>query len=83
MELLCTPVNEGNCGRPHVIYSKENGNYVLWVNAGSPGYVVFISENHTRYVRTKLITFSISLFISMIMIFIIYEGKGTDIFFFT
>lgn len=31
-------------GRPHLVYSAANHDYVLWVNANSPGYPVFTSK---------------------------------------
>jgi hypothetical protein len=37
----------GNCGRPHIVYSSSTQTYVLWVNAGSPGYVIFTSATPT------------------------------------
>ncbi|PQE04343.1 glycoside hydrolase family 43 protein [Rutstroemia sp. NJR-2017a BBW] len=37
----------GNCGRPHIVYSAETSTYVLWVNAGVPGYVIFTSSSST------------------------------------
>jgi hypothetical protein len=37
----------GNCGRPHIVYSEQNNNYVLWVNQASPGYLLFTSNNPT------------------------------------
>ncbi|PQE24045.1 glycoside hydrolase family 43 protein [Rutstroemia sp. NJR-2017a BVV2] len=37
----------GNCGRPHIVYSAETSTYVLWVNAGVPGYVIFTSSSPT------------------------------------
>ncbi|KUJ20909.1 Arabinanase/levansucrase/invertase [Mollisia scopiformis] len=42
---LCLAPNSGNCGRPHIVYSAANNDYVLWVNAGSPGYVLFTSSS--------------------------------------
>ncbi|KAI4753143.1 Arabinanase/levansucrase/invertase [Aureobasidium sp. EXF-3400] len=35
----------GGCGRPHIVYNPNNKNYVLWANAGSPGYVVATSTS--------------------------------------
>jgi hypothetical protein len=37
----------GTCGRPHIVYSSSTKTYVLWVNAGSPGYVTFSSSTPT------------------------------------
>lgn len=37
----------GTCGRPHIIYDTTTKTYVLWVNAGSPGYVIFTSSSPT------------------------------------
>ncbi|KAM3074913.1 hypothetical protein ACMFMG_008321 [Clarireedia jacksonii] len=42
---LCA--SSGNCGRPHIVYSAETSTYVLWVNAGVPGYVIFTSSSPT------------------------------------
>ncbi|KAL9062784.1 MAG: hypothetical protein Q9157_008634 [Trypethelium eluteriae] len=42
---LCA--ESGNCGRPHIIYNEVTREYVLWVNAGSPGYVLFTSRSPT------------------------------------
>ena len=42
---LCA--ESGNCGRPHIIYNEVTRKYVLWVNAGSPGYVTFTSSSPT------------------------------------
>jgi hypothetical protein len=47
IETLCLTPLAGNCGRPHIIYSAETNDYVLWVNAGSPGYVTFSSSSPT------------------------------------
>jgi hypothetical protein len=44
---LCLAADSGNCGRPHLVYSTVNNEYVLWVNVGSPGYVIFTSSNTT------------------------------------
>ena len=44
---LCSAPLSGNCGRPHIVYSEQNKNYVLWVNQASPGYVLFTSSNPT------------------------------------
>jgi hypothetical protein len=35
----------GGCGRPHIVYNPHNKNYILWANAGSPGYVVATSTS--------------------------------------
>ncbi|ESZ93297.1 hypothetical protein SBOR_6335 [Sclerotinia borealis F-4128] len=35
----------GDCGRPHIVYSPSTSLYILWVNAGSPGYVIFTSPS--------------------------------------
>ncbi|KAH0282459.1 Arabinanase/levansucrase/invertase, partial [Aureobasidium sp. EXF-3399] len=35
----------GGCGRPHIVYNPKNKNYVLWANAGSPGYVIATSSS--------------------------------------
>jgi len=47
IQTLCSAPLSGNCGRPHVVYSAENNEYVLWVNQGAPGYVLFTSTNPT------------------------------------
>lgn len=47
IEALCLAPLSGNCGRPHIIYSAAKNDYVLWVNAGSPGYIVFTSSSPT------------------------------------
>ncbi|CZR54322.1 uncharacterized protein PAC_04206 [Phialocephala subalpina] len=47
IETLCLAPLSGNCGRPHIVYSAANNDYVLWVNAGSPGYVLFTSSSPT------------------------------------
>lgn len=47
IQTLCSAPLSGNCGRPHIVYSKQNDNYVLWVNQGSPGYLIFTSSNPT------------------------------------
>jgi Glycosyl hydrolases family 43 len=44
---LCFAPLSGNCGRPHIVYSEQNKNYVLWVNQASPGYLLFTSDNPT------------------------------------
>jgi hypothetical protein len=31
IQSLCLAPLLGNCGRPHIVYSAENNNYVLWV----------------------------------------------------
>lgn len=50
---ICTSGN-GGCGRPHIVYSEATKKYVLWVNAGSPGYVTFTSSEPTKgYVQTE------------------------------
>jgi Glycosyl hydrolases family 43 len=47
IQSLCSVPLSGNCGRPHIVYSKQNNNYVLWVNQASPGYRLFTSNNPT------------------------------------
>jgi hypothetical protein len=47
IQTLCSAPLSGNCGRPHIVYSKQNNNYVLWVNQASPGYLLFTSNNPT------------------------------------
>lgn len=47
IKTLCLAPNSGNCGRPHIVYSAVNHDYVLWVNAGAPGYVIFTSSSPT------------------------------------
>lgn len=42
---LCFGTLTGNCGRPHIVYSESTKEYVLWVNAMTPGYVVFTSSS--------------------------------------
>ena len=37
--------NIGGCGRPHIVYNTQNKQYVLWMNAGSTGYIVAISSS--------------------------------------
>ncbi|TGO06865.1 hypothetical protein BTUL_0431g00010 [Botrytis tulipae] len=37
----------GNCGRPHMLYDSARALYILWVNAGVPGYVIFTSSSPT------------------------------------
>ncbi|KAH7418159.1 glycosyl hydrolase [Cadophora sp. MPI-SDFR-AT-0126] len=45
---LCSAPLSGNCGRPHIIYSAANNNYVLWVDAQTPGYAIFTSSSPIR-----------------------------------
>jgi hypothetical protein len=45
IQTLCAAPLSGNCGRPHIVYSAKNNDYVLWVNQGIPGYVLFTSPN--------------------------------------
>ncbi|KAE8448153.1 hypothetical protein EG329_009757 [Mollisiaceae sp. DMI_Dod_QoI] len=47
IKALCLAPLSGNCGRPHIIYSAANEDYVLWVNAGAPGYIIFTSSSPT------------------------------------
>ncbi|KAN0115030.1 glycoside hydrolase family 43 protein [Hyaloscypha variabilis] len=47
IQSLCSLPLSGNCGRPHIVYSEQNANYVLWVNQASPGYLLFTSSNPT------------------------------------
>lgn len=35
----------GGYGRPHIVYNKQNKQYVLWANAGSSGYMVATSTS--------------------------------------
>ncbi|KAJ9615591.1 hypothetical protein H2200_001666 [Cladophialophora chaetospira] len=35
----------GGCGRPHIVFNDQTGTYVLWMNAGNPGYVVATSSS--------------------------------------
>jgi hypothetical protein len=35
----------GGCGRPHIVFNNRTNTYVLWMNAGSPGYVVATSNS--------------------------------------
>ncbi|TVY81392.1 hypothetical protein LSUE1_G004450 [Lachnellula suecica] len=44
---LCGGELSGNCGRPHIVYSASTKTYVLWVNAGTPGYATFTSSKST------------------------------------
>ncbi|KAK8904508.1 hypothetical protein ACHAPF_003278 [Botrytis cinerea] len=37
----------GDCGRPHMLYDPARALYILWVNAGTPGYVIFTSSSPT------------------------------------
>ncbi|CAK4031328.1 Arabinanase levansucrase invertase [Lecanosticta acicola] len=37
----------GGCGRPHIVYNPTSEQYILWANAGSPGYVVAASKSPT------------------------------------
>ncbi|KAH0344649.1 Arabinanase/levansucrase/invertase, partial [Aureobasidium melanogenum] len=37
----------GGCGRPHILYNTNTKTYVLWANAGSPGYAVATSKSPT------------------------------------
>ena len=40
------PCNDlGGCGRPHIVFNNKTGGYVLWMNAGNPGYVVATSSS--------------------------------------
>lgn len=32
-------------GRPHIVYNAKTKKYVLWVNLGSDGYVVYTSDS--------------------------------------
>ncbi|CZS90148.1 uncharacterized protein RAG0_01306 [Rhynchosporium agropyri] len=41
---LCGAFLSGNCGRPHIIHSAVNNEYVLWVDAKTPGYAIFTSN---------------------------------------
>ncbi|KAL5326988.1 hypothetical protein ACEPPN_004677 [Leptodophora sp. 'Broadleaf-Isolate-01'] len=45
IETLCSAPLSGNCGRPHIIYSAGNNNYVLWVDAQTPGYAIFTGNS--------------------------------------
>lgn len=45
IQTLCAADLGGNCGRPHIIFSQVGNEFVLWVNAGAPGYVLFTSSN--------------------------------------
>ncbi|KAK2630397.1 hypothetical protein QTJ16_001217 [Diplocarpon rosae] len=47
IKALCSGQYSGNCGRPHIIYSAANDDYVLWVNAQVPGYAIFTSSSPT------------------------------------
>ncbi|KAF4635398.1 hypothetical protein G7Y89_g2700 [Cudoniella acicularis] len=47
IQSFCTPPLSGNCGRPHIVYSPTTQTYVLWVNAGTPGYAIFTSSSPT------------------------------------
>lgn len=42
---LCA--SSGNCGRPHIVYNPTSSLYVLWVNAGVPGYAICTSSSQT------------------------------------
>lgn len=35
----------GGCGRPHIVFNNQTDTYVLWMNAGNPGYVVATSSS--------------------------------------
>lgn len=35
----------GGCGRPHIVYNQKSQKYILWANAGSPGYAVATSQS--------------------------------------
>ncbi|KAG9517633.1 Arabinanase/levansucrase/invertase, partial [Aureobasidium melanogenum] len=37
----------GGCGRPHILYNTNTKTYVLWANAGAPGYAVATSTSPT------------------------------------
>ncbi|QSZ30458.1 hypothetical protein DSL72_000012 [Monilinia vaccinii-corymbosi] len=37
----------GNCGRPHIVYNPPSSQYILWLNAGSPGYLIMTSYSPT------------------------------------
>lgn len=53
LQSLCAAPLSGNCGRPHIVYSVSTQKYVLWVNAGAPGYVTFTSNTPTSgYVQS-------------------------------
>lgn len=47
IQSICSVPLSGNCGRPHIVYSQQNKNYVLWVNQASPGYLLFTSNSLT------------------------------------
>ncbi|KAB8295722.1 hypothetical protein EYC80_008547 [Monilinia laxa] len=38
---------DGDCGRPHIVYNPASSLYVLWLNAGAPGYAIFTSSSPT------------------------------------
>lgn len=45
-EAIATLCEEGGeCGRPHIVYNPTSSKYILWVNAGSPGYIIFTSSS--------------------------------------
>ncbi|RDL40559.1 Arabinanase [Venustampulla echinocandica] len=44
---FCAPPLSGNCGRPHIVYSKSTKTYVLWLDEGSPGFALFTSSRPT------------------------------------
>ncbi|KEQ66123.1 Arabinanase/levansucrase/invertase [Aureobasidium melanogenum CBS 110374] len=37
----------GGCGRPHIVFNANTKTYVLWANAGAPGYAVATSKAPT------------------------------------
>ncbi|KAL2074477.1 hypothetical protein VTL71DRAFT_8255 [Oculimacula yallundae] len=45
IKALCSARLSGNCGRPHIIYSATNKEFVLWVDAKTPGYAIFTSKS--------------------------------------
>ncbi|KAH7360485.1 glycosyl hydrolase [Rhexocercosporidium sp. MPI-PUGE-AT-0058] len=54
IEILCGATLSGSCGRPHIIYSAINNNYILWVDAQTPGYAIFTSNFPTGgFVRSQ------------------------------
>ncbi|KAA8567505.1 hypothetical protein EYC84_007981 [Monilinia fructicola] len=38
---------DGDCGRPHIVYNPASSLYILWLNAGTPGYAIFTSSSPT------------------------------------
>jgi hypothetical protein len=53
IQTLCGAPLSGNCGRPHIIYNNVTKKYVLWVNEGAPGYLIFTSDFATHgYVQS-------------------------------